>query len=80
MLGCVSNVFLAENMLPNSELHFYGELAKSSEGCEFLLESGHLQHILNPIVLHKNETENGKILELKASLWSIVRLRFIQKR
>ncbi|KAG5518348.1 hypothetical protein PMAC_003145 [Pneumocystis sp. 'macacae'] len=52
--------------------HFYGEIIKTSEGCQLLKNKGHFEHFVSYVFNHKNEYEDKNvILQLKSSLWAI---------
>lgn len=52
--------------------HFYGELAKTTEGCRILSRKGHFQDFARFTELHCAETSNPEtILKLKSCLWAI---------
>ncbi|CAD6970744.1 unnamed protein product [Tilletia controversa] len=52
--------------------HFYGELAKTAEGCALLAEKGHLNEFASFIRRHGKEAEDGEIIaKLKSVLWTV---------
>ncbi|KAE8226380.1 hypothetical protein CF319_g1021 [Tilletia indica] len=52
--------------------HFYGELAKTAEGCALLAEKGHLNEFASFIRRHGKESEDMEILaKLKSVLWTV---------
>ncbi|KAG5438731.1 hypothetical protein PCANB_002451 [Pneumocystis canis] len=51
--------------------HFYGEIIKTSEGCQLLKNKGHFEHFASKIFNHKDEDEDKNIIfQLKSSLWA----------
>ncbi|KAG4301192.1 hypothetical protein PCK1_002502 [Pneumocystis canis] len=52
--------------------HFYGEIIKTSEGCQLLKNKGHFEHFASKIFNHKDEDEDKNIIfQLKSSLWAV---------
>ncbi|CEH14460.1 related to protein ste16 [Ceraceosorus bombacis] len=52
--------------------HFYGELAKTHEGCEVLSRKGHFAEFARFIRLHGSEFEDLEIIaKLKSILWAV---------
>lgn len=52
--------------------HFYGELAKTAEGVELLLEKGHFARNVDLLDTHWHEDEDAAIIQkVKAALWAI---------
>ncbi|KTW28896.1 hypothetical protein T552_01525 [Pneumocystis carinii B80] len=52
--------------------HFYGEIIKTSEGCQLLKNKGHFEYFVSNIFKHKDEYEDKNIiLHLKSSLWAV---------
>ncbi|RIA92645.1 Rapamycin-insensitive companion of mTOR, N-term-domain-containing protein [Glomus cerebriforme] len=52
--------------------HFYGELAKTNEGCQLLREKGHFREFANFVREHKSESrDKASIAKLKSILWAI---------
>merc|ERR1711939_282929 len=53
--------------------HFYGELARTSEGCEILAQTGHFKQFIDYIEEHGLEADDQDILlKLKSALWVVV--------
>lgn len=54
--------------------HFYGELTKTEEGCQTLLESGHFAEFAQFIRQHGLEAKDVDLInKLKSVLWVVVR-------
>ncbi|BFZ59731.1 hypothetical protein YB2330_000747 [Saitoella coloradoensis] len=52
--------------------HFYGELAKTEEGCRALAEKGHFQQFCNYIRAFGQESQDEDIiLKVKSCLWAV---------
>ncbi|GAA5975076.1 hypothetical protein JCM11641_000022 [Rhodosporidiobolus odoratus] len=52
--------------------HFYGELVKTSEGCDILEESGHLDHFVEVIMRHGEvQSDEAYVVTLKSVLWAV---------
>ena len=53
--------------------HFYGELAKTEEGCQLLREKGHFREFADFVREHKHEKQDpATIAKLKSVLWALV--------
>lgn len=51
--------------------HFYGELAKTAEGVELLLQGGHLSKYISFLHSHWNTEDATIVHKVKAALWAI---------
>ncbi|GBC19604.2 hypothetical protein RIR_jg41870.t1 [Rhizophagus irregularis DAOM 181602=DAOM 197198] len=52
--------------------HFYGELAKTNEGCQLLREKGHFREFAKFVRAHKLESRDASgIAKLKSVLWTV---------
>ncbi|CAI2163170.1 13482_t:CDS:10 [Funneliformis geosporum] len=52
--------------------HFYGELAKTKEGCRLLREKGHFHEFANFVRAHRLESrDKSVIMKLKSVLWAV---------
>lgn len=49
--------------------HFYGELAKTKEGCQVLEESSHISEFMECIT---NKSQNISNIEKRSALWALV--------
>lgn len=52
--------------------HFYGELAKTKEGCDVLDKSGHIPQFIATV-----QNQNEATVERRAVLWALVRITAI---
>jgi hypothetical protein len=53
--------------------HFYGELAKTDEGCQLLKEKGHFRDFAKFIREHGLESRDTSVIaKLKSVLWAVV--------
>lgn len=58
--------------------HFYGELTKTTEGCEMLKEKGHFAEFAEFIRQNGMEaTDVDVITKLKSVLWAVVSVIFL---
>ncbi|KAG4305949.1 hypothetical protein PORY_000859 [Pneumocystis oryctolagi] len=58
-----------DNLIPP---HFYGEIIKTSEGCQLLKKKGHFEYFVSYISNNKDQYEDKNIIvQLKSSLWAI---------
>ncbi|KAI8620159.1 Rapamycin-insensitive companion of mTOR, N-term-domain-containing protein, partial [Chytriomyces sp. MP71] len=60
----------AQNSSLAFPLHFYGELAKTVQGCDLLEETGHFRLFLNVILENKQDSLES-VSCLKACLWAV---------
>lgn len=52
--------------------HFYGELAKTEQGCQVLHDKGHFAEFAHFIRLHGSESDDVEIIaKLKSILWAV---------
>ncbi|TNY18128.1 Rapamycin-insensitive companion of mTOR, N-term-domain-containing protein [Rhodotorula diobovata] len=52
--------------------HFYGELARTAEGCDILRDSDRMEDFVDVVQMHEESAlERGYIVELKSVLWAI---------
>lgn len=52
--------------------HFYGELAKTSEGCQVLARKGHFAEFVHFIRTHSGEEEDVEVInKVKSTLWAV---------
>lgn len=55
----------------NTPAHFYGELAKTAEGVELLLQGGHLLKYTSFLHSHWDTEDPAIVHKVKAALWSV---------